>query len=207
MPDKKKESFLDQFAKTSKVWSAVTKKMKDAGVWFRKKVKNLGNNRDIPKDERRDLLNRFEKMDKPTIGSMVLYFYDPKHAKTLPYYDRFPLGIIVGPVERGFHSLNLHYLHPTLRARLFDALLDLSTDERLTQQRRLEISYQILKDATKLKPFRPCFKRYLTSHVRSNIVIVPPEEWSNVLFLPLQQFEKATDAEVWKDSERIIKKY
>lgn len=207
MPNKKKESFLDQFTKTSRVFANVRKKMKSAGDWFKSRIKRLANNKDIPKDERRELLNRFEKMEKPTIGSMVLYQYFPKHEKTLKYFDKFPLGIIVGPANDGFFSINLHYLPPTLRAQLFDALLDLSTDDRLTQQRRLEISYEILKSTAKVKAFRPCFKRYLTPFVKSNIVIVPPEEWANVLFLPLQQFEKATDAEVWKDSQRIIKKY
>lgn len=207
MPNKKKESFLDQFTKTSKVWNNVAKKMKSASDWFKSRIKRLANNKDIPKDERRELLNRFEKMEKPTIGSMVMYMYSPKHEKTLKYFDRFPLGIIVGPADGGHFALNMHYLPPTLRAQLFDALLDLSTDDRLTKERRLEISYEILKSTAKVKAFRPCFKRYLSPFIKSNIVIVPPEEWANVLFLPLQQFEKATDAEVWKDSQRIIKKF
>ena len=126
--------------------------------------------------------------------------YDPKFKKTLPYYDRFPLSIIVCPAEKGFHGLNTHYLPPEIRAKLFDALLDLSTDKKLTERRRLELTYGMLKGSSKLKYFKPTYKSYLTSHIDSKIVIVPPEEWSNVLFLPLQHFKKATAQEVWKDS-------
>ena len=28
-------------------------------------------------------------------GRMYNFFYDPKHERTLPYYDRFPLAIMI----------------------------------------------------------------------------------------------------------------
>ena len=33
------------------------------------------------------------------VGSMQMFFYDPKTKDTLPYYDKFPLAIIVGPAK------------------------------------------------------------------------------------------------------------
>ena len=36
-----------------------------------------------------------KKVSKPQIGDMVMYFYDPKTKEDLPFYDRFPLTIMV----------------------------------------------------------------------------------------------------------------
>ena len=43
-------------------------------------------------------------------GSMMLFNYDPKLKRDLPYYDTFPLIFVVGPAKDGFHGLNMHYL-------------------------------------------------------------------------------------------------
>jgi hypothetical protein len=58
----------------------------------------------------------------------------------------------------------------------------------------------MLKATQKYSQFKPCYKRYLTDHVQSSIVFVSPPEWKKVLFLPLQQFKKASDQEVWRES-------
>ena len=54
------------------------------------------------------------------IGRMYHFFYDPKHKKTLPYYDRFPLIFPFKSVRGGFLGINLHYLPLRLRAKLMD---------------------------------------------------------------------------------------
>ena len=56
-------------------------------------------------------------------GNMYMFFYDPKYKETLPYYDGFPLIIMLGPAKGGFMGLNLHYLPPAVRARLLDIII------------------------------------------------------------------------------------
>ena len=79
----------------------------------------------------------------------------------LPYYDRFPL---VFPFKRGFTrqraiesgsflGLNLHYLHPRLRARLMDALYTISLDKKFDEDTRIRLSYEILNKARKFRFF------------------------------------------------------
>jgi hypothetical protein len=191
-------SFLDQFTKSMKSKSEIAAKIKDAENWFRSKVGELGGK--FTKNSREALIKRFEEMDQPTIGSIVLFFYDPKHKLTLPYYDRFPMSILISPTKEGFAGLNMHYLEPILRARLFDALLNTRTSKKYTDTTRLAVTYDMLKATQTYAAFKPCYKQYLTGHVRSSIVIVPPQQWKQVLFLPLQQFAKATDKEVWRES-------
>lgn len=196
-------SFLDQFTKAVKSKSEIAKKVKEAENWFRSKVGELGGK--FSKNSREELLKRFDEMEQPTIGSIVLFFYDPKHKATLPYYDRFPMSILISPTKDGFAGLNMHYLDPMLRAQLFDALMNTRTSKKYTDTTRLAITYDMLKATQTYGAFKPCYKQYLTPHVISSIVIVPPPQWKQVLFLPLQQFQKATDKQVWKDSRARIR--
>lgn len=138
-------------------------------------------------------------------GHMYLYFYDPKHKDTLPYYDIFPLIFPIEMYSDGFLGINLHYLPHGLRARLMDALYDLMNNDKKDQTTKLKISYNILKNAAKYKYFKPCVKRYLYSHLRSNFIRVNADEWEQVLLLPLEQFKKKSTANVWKESRRKIK--
>ena len=86
--------------------------------WFQKSVRQLGTV--SPKAILKD--TALTPRSKGIAGRMYMYFYDPKYKETLPYYDRFPLIILVDKVEGGFTGLNLHYLPPNLRAKFFDKL-------------------------------------------------------------------------------------
>ncbi len=76
--------------------AGITPRTKESREWFRKKAKNLRSiNREALMQEKE--LNRGNRQ---IIGSMQMFFYDPKTKETLPYYDAFPLVIVVGPAER-----------------------------------------------------------------------------------------------------------
>ena len=136
---------------------------------------------------------------------MYFFMYDAKHKETLPYYDSFPLIFPVDRTENGFYGLNMHYLPLQLRAKLMDSLYDVTNNERYDESTKLKLSYNILKSAEKFKPFKPTFKRYLTSNVRSRFVEIAPAEWDIALFLNAEQFIGATKTKVWADSRKIIK--
>ena len=138
------------------------------------------------------------------IGRMYHFFYDPKHKKTLPYYDRFPLIFPFKRVRGGFLGINLHYLPLRLRAKLMDELYALSRDNRYDEDTRLRISYNILNGAAKYKYFKPCVKHYLTPHVKSRFLEVYAAEWDIALFLPTERFVGANKRAVHADSRKMI---
>ena len=138
------------------------------------------------------------------IGRMYHFFYDPKHKKTLPYYDRFPLIFPFKRVRGGFLGINLHYLPLRLRAKLMDELYTLSRDNRYDENTRLRISYNILNGAAKYKYFKPCVKHYLTPHVKSRFLEVYAAEWDIALFLPTERFVGANKRAVQSDSRKMI---
>lgn len=164
--------------------------------WFRKEVQNLTNvNRSrLLKDSALDVRTR------PMPGKMYMFTYDAKTKETLPYWDRFPLIFMVEPAKGGFYGLNLHYLPPTIRAVFFDKLTDVANNNRFNETTKLKISYDILKGASRFKQFGPCFKRYLTKHMKSQPTFVPANIWEVVLFLPTENFVGASKQTVWRDS-------
>lgn len=134
------------------------------------------------------------------IGKMFMYVYDPKLKDVLPYYDKFPLIFLVDIDQDGFYGINLHYISPQLRAKLMDALYSLRTNNKYDDTTRLKISYQILNSASKFSYFKPCFKRYLHSHVQSRYLNVPVDNWDMALMLPTERFAKAQRSKVFRDS-------
>ena len=138
------------------------------------------------------------------IGRMYHFFYDPKHKKTLPYYDRFPLIFAFKRVRGGFLGINLHYLPLRLRAKLMDELYGLTRDNRYDEDTRLKISYNVLNGAAKYKYFKPCVKHYLTPHVKSRFLEVYAAEWDIALFLPTEKFVGAGKGKVHAASRKMI---
>lgn len=180
--------------------AGITPRSKESMDWFRKKAHA------IRRVNRKSLMNE----DPITLssdvrpGAMTMFFYDPKGKATLPYYDSFPLTILVDKAENGFYGLNLHYLPPVLRARFLDSLMDTITDKRMTDSTRFSVTYSYLKRAAKQKYFAPCFKHYLTDHVRSRFAVVPAPEWEIAAFLPTADFQKAGRNKVYSDSRKML---
>lgn len=194
------ESFFTDLA--AKAFRAgVTPRTDASRRWFQGEVRNIRN------INRRKLLKdpALEPRNRARVGSMYMYFYNPKHEATLPYYDLFPLTIMVQPVPGGFHGLNLHYLPPALRARLFDSIVDLTNNKKYDESTRFKLTYDLLKSASKMRFFKPCYKHYLYSQIEGRVAMVEAPAWEMALFLPTEQFRKSTKTAVWKDSREAIR--
>lgn len=176
--------------------SDIKRGTKQSLKWFREKVAEIRtvNRKALLRDE------LTKTVAKPLIGRMFMYAYDPKNKKTLPFYDKFPLIIMVDKAPGGFYGINLHYLPPLLRARFFDRLLEYSNNDKYNSSTRLKMSYDLLKGASKLSAFKPCYKHYLTRHIKSQISEISASEWEIAIFLPSEQFVKKGKDAVWKDS-------
>ena len=86
-----------------------------------------------------------------------------------------------------------------------DTLLMKTAPKKITDKSKIRARYNLLASSKKYKEFKPCFKHYLTSHVKSKIVRVPMAEWEIAIFLPTEQFKKKGKAAVWADSNKIIR--
>jgi hypothetical protein len=192
-----KDGLLD---KLKKIKDAVSiKKKADAAIsWFKNNIKNLlGMN---PTATRQQGIQSSVKLSSVEIGNMYQFVYDAKWKAVLPYWDKFPLSIVVEKYPDGFLGLNLHYLSPPMRAVLLDQLIAYRTTKDITEKTRLQLSWAMLAKSSKHPMIYPCVKRYLYTHVQSNFLLVTPIEWEHVIFLPIENFQKQTKEYVWGQS-------
>lgn len=180
--------------------AGVTPRTKESMTWFRQKAHRIRrvNRREIMKEDPIELRNTFRP------GNMFMFFYDPKTKDTLPYYDKFPLVIVVGKAEGGFYGLNLHYVSPLLRAKLLSALMDNTNNTKYDETTRFKINYAMLNRTSKLRFYKPCFKHYLLDNVRSRLAHVPAPEWEIATFLPMADWKKSRASAVYKLSKDMI---
>lgn len=168
--------------------------------WLRKKAQALSGSvapRHILGDNRR-------KSGSISPGSMFFMQYDPKTKAKLPYYDRYPLFIMVDFAPKGFYGLNLHYIPYRERANLMNALYMFMINTNFDEHTKIKLSYSLLRNVSSARAFRPCFKRYLFSHIVQGPAFIHPIEWNLLLFLPVERFVKASKQKVYADSRAIM---
>jgi hypothetical protein len=172
-------------------------------TWLSQKIADIRSPSSIPASlskEKSRQTTRFQ------LGGLYCFYYDPKGKDTLPYYDRFPMVLALERYNDGFLGLNLHYLPLQYRIAFLGKLMRYATLDDNNEIQRLRVTYDILQASKRLKEFRPCVKRYLTSQIQSKLLTIQPNEWDIAAFLPLQQFKKASTSTVWKESVEEIRK-
>jgi hypothetical protein len=117
-------------------------------------------------------------------GMMLVYEYLAKGAGTLPHWDRHPLVFVLEVHDDGWTGVNLHYLHPMLRAKLF---YDMDSKKVHFGQNKLT---------------RAATKKYLASKVVGRVKEIPNGLWEVASQMPFENFQKSNKYSVWQDTNR-----
>ena len=149
---------------------------------------------------------KVRQVNKFILGGLYCFYYNPKGKTDLPYYDQFPMVRALEKYNDGFLGLNFHYLPIKYRVVFLDKLMNFAMMGDAGEIMRMRVTYDILTASKRLKLFKPCIKRYLSSHIQSKILTIQPNEWDIAALLPLQQFKGATAPEVWQDSVDELRK-
>ena len=147
------------------------------------------------------LMRSGKLLGRPSAGRMCMFFYDPKTAQKLPFYDIFPLVLPVDTFRGGFVGLNFHYLPYGLRYKLLEQLQQFATNKKFDETTRLQVTYNSVKNIGLIKP---AIKKYLWRQVQSNFLRVDVDEMAIAIYLPVAQFKKASLTRVFADSRRKI---
>ena len=176
--------------------------VKRSARWFQTKIKGLQgtlrnqwSSTNAPKfyREAETKVNPKVLRLRANLGDLFAYYYRPKHMMTLPYYDQFPLVMLIGYEKDTFLGLNFHYLNPRLRAILLD---------RVTAK----VGQGIIKwqKIAKIPQVEPCVKRYRYDHIVRKVIPIEEKENEIAIFLPLERFKKASKSKGWADSRKRI---
>lgn len=180
-------------------------------LWLAEKARSMNSRTNNATTFIREDGHRFLNKGNEGVGKMFMYFYDAKHKATLPYYDQVPVIFVVHRYKDGFLGLNTHYLAYRERALLLDALMELENNATIPENKKLKLTYGLIKGLSQSPLAMPCLKRYLYSQIRSRYISVPSTEWHIAAMLPYQQFvdkdgNKVSARKVWDDSRRAAKK-
>lgn len=176
----------------------------EALKWYLKNAKKLNlYSKDInPTISEKDFLQRHPIRRKVYPGMMYAYKYDPKLKDSLPYYDEFPLIILLEIYDNGFLGFNTHYINPKARAMLIGKIQETMKNDMLSEKARTIYSYNMLKAASKIDFFKAGVKRYLYSQLKSPLRGLDVWEQKLAIYLPLEKFKGATKQHVWRVSKK-----
>ena len=194
-----RESFLDKVSDAVR-GGTVGQEVKRSTKWFHDKIRGL----------KGGLRNRFSSTNaakfyreaeikvqpavlkqKAQMGDLFCYYYNPKYKKTLPYYDMFPMIMLLSVEKETFLGINFHYLRPKWRAILLD---------RLTA--KIGGGLPKWSKLRQIRQIAPTIKRYRFDHIMKKVIPIEENEQEIAIFLPTEKFKKAGKANVWSDSER-----
>jgi len=131
-------------------------------------------------------------------GSMYTFAYSAKHKKTLPYWDKFPLIVVLDVTKDGFLGLNFHYLRPVQREAFLNSILKFATEKGDPTQFSSKAQFNITWGAVKsIAGADKMIHKYLYSHVKSSMLESPPSEWENVIYMPYQKFVGESAKTIW----------
>ena len=193
------ESFLSKVSDAVR-GGTVGKEIKRSTKWFHDKIKGL----------KGEVRNRFSSTNaakfyreaetkvqpavlkrRAELGDLFCYYYKPKYKDVLPYYDMFPMIMLIGVDKDTFLGINFHYLAPKFRAILLD---------RVTAK----VGGGLInwKKISKIREIAPTVKRYRFDHIMKKVVPIEENEQEIAIFLPTERFKKASRTQVWADSKR-----
>ena len=170
--------------------------------WFTKKITELKNPVSMVKGIAREKSRYVRSFIK---GRLYFFLYDPKTKDELPYYDRFPLVLVLEKYDDGFLGLNLHYLPVKYRILFLRKLMQFAILDDQDEIKRMRVTYDILNASKRFREFKPCVKRYLFPHIKSRILAVQPEEWETAMYLPVHQFKGEKPQKIWKESMEEVR--
>lgn len=152
-------------------------------------------------------------------GRFYMFKYNPvnkTNREILPYYDMFPVVLVINVYPTYFQGINFHYVPPIYRAELMDELykfiiapevkakdIGRSIRARLNTNR---VNYEFMNKRFNLRSFKPMWKRYRKTNVAGNFLYIPPVGWDAVMMMPLARFRGSSINRVWKDSLEIRRK-
>ena len=160
--------------------------------WYRQKVQEL-----LPKPQVRLMIREGIKTQKvtkrPNFGMMNLFYYRPKGAEKLPYYDIFPLVIPMGRrLNDGFVGLNFHYLSVPQRWLLLERLSMFQMPSELdafdTEEGAGDVMALFYSKIKRKRGVKPIVRRYLTKYIKSYFLKIELSEMLIALSIPMERF-------------------
>ena len=137
-------------------------------------------------------------------GKMYIYKYE---ASSEPkYYNKFPLVFMLRKRKGLYEAIDLHYLAPKHRIKLFENMKPFFSEgidgTTILLAKKFE---KIIFISKKFKGAKVAFRKYKKGNIKSKIIEVDPSNWLSALEQKAEMFftsegKKVSSMLVWKNS-------
>lgn len=138
------------------------------------------------------------------IGDVMAYGYTAVTpiSKHFPYYDLYPLIIVLDTSPKHFLGVNMHFLPPLLRQRFFDQCRRTAAGTVAGGRASMSVEYTDIKEEAALEIGMACIRRYRFDAIRTRLIRVPSDQWLNAVNLPTMRIFPSgiTPNKAWRDS-------
>lgn len=149
-------------------------------------------------------------------GLFMFEYFNPKYKGTsvLPWFDKYPLVISLGPKEtnQGIRNIgfNLHLMPPKIRIIILCAIFELSKKLYrwqifLKKENPVTIDYRLIVDRLKYLGVQFCVRMYIPGRQRQ-IVRFPYKDWYRAVFIPSRGYDSIRAAQLIKEWKQFCKK-
>jgi len=132
------------------------------------------------------------------LGFPVLFAYDPKWKKTLPYYDNLPLSIVLAKYGDRFLGINLHYVPWARRIQLAEYLVRRTKNKNRVTYGDIKAAWKAAKLPLALAAL--CIRMYLYSHIRSEMKFFTWETYRAAVVNIDPRFKKKSDQYIYNQT-------
>jgi hypothetical protein len=171
--------------------------------WYQRKIKSLGADRYSATQHIMQGSKEGRVVSRPEFGMLNLFYYEPKGASKLKYYDIYPIVLPFESHRNGFTGINFHFLPIPLRIELLERLQLYSRGDTL------EVYWDLIAE---WRSVQPIVRRYLKQQVKSLFLRLPLDDMLVGSLLPVQGFykgdwnykQRVPNRIVWRDTRRRI---
>lgn len=155
---------------------------KQAIQWLSNEIKQIPNV--FQKNEIQESIT-IKNKKAPPLCEIVLYKYSAVVGNSNGYWDKFPLVLIVRPLEDHFFGFNLHYLEPEIRLKIIETMTHIHKQARGDKGQIFKRLYPFLDALVKMGAYNYAYKNYLYRQLESKFIIINPKYYELVTALPI----------------------
>lgn len=142
-------------------------------------------------------------------GNLYMFEYkNPKYIDTLPWFDKYPLVLALGPVstKQGVRNIgfNLHLLPIKIRVLVLSLIFDFYKKLYRYQifhdkeNRPVNIKYQYIVQKLEKYSVKFCVRMYIPSRQRQ-VIKFPYKDWAKAIFIPSRGYSSIRAAQLLKE--------
>jgi len=80
--------------------------------------------------------------------------------------------------------------------------MDFANNKKMDETTRLKYSWSMIDGVSRYRLAEPCVKRYLSSHIKTNLRLINATDWATAMLLPVEQFVGGSKTNIWQNSLR-----